>query len=472
VADAAQLLSALRAAEGLLRETIKSMPVWPLPMQALGRNLWFQGRFREGMQAFIAGEQLRDVVAWVARWPIDSCVFLPRNCAESIGLMGHLDAFTKHKILTADPRPYYLLAPPHRIVNGAFLDYWKDHISVVTDRHEIDRLANLEAVYAVNWNWVLPRNGAIAFVHAGMAAIHSTWEAAGRAPLLRLRANHAAALGKARRGWGLRESDRFVCLHVRTAGFYGETREKAQLFRNTRIGDYYPLIRALTDMGLWVVRMGDPSMPPLDLTQCGTPQHVIDYALSPQKCGELDVALCATCELFVSSPSGLHTVAHAFGRPVCEVNYPIYNGFPWHPGDIFIPQLYFSRAKGRSLTLQEILGSDLIHHDHQFLLERAGISLIPNEPDEIVETVMEALAPQSYRVREAALAERVCATFDELNHRHDVGISGRLGRYFAMKHARRLLPAPHATANAHAGLQPDDDPGSRADQHSVAGTQA
>lgn len=472
LADAALLLSKLRDAEGLLRETINSVPVWTAPVRALGRNLWFQGRFQEALQTFTAAERLRDVMAWVARWPIDSCVFLPRNCAESIGLMGHLDAFTKHKILTADPRPYYLLAPPHQVVNGAFLDYWKDHISIVSDPREIEKLANQETVYDVNWNWVLPRNGTIVFVHAGMAAIHRAWEEAGRAPLLRLRAEHADALCEARWTWGMKETDRFVCLHVRSAGFYGEAREKAQLFRNTMIDDYYPLIRALTEMGLWVVRMGDTSMPPLDLTQCGTPQHVVDYALSPQKCGELDVALCAKCELFVSSPSGLHTVAHAFGRPVCEVNCPIYNGFPWHPGDIFVPQLYFSRAKGRSLTLQEILGSDLVHHDHQFLLERAGISLIPNEPDDIVETVMEALAPQSYRVRQAALAERVCSTFDELNRKHDVGISGRLGRYFAMKYARQLLPDPYLVANAHRGLQPDDDPRPPADEHSVAETQA
>jgi putative glycosyltransferase (TIGR04372 family) len=470
--DAEHLLSALRDAEALLRETIKSTPVWIQPVRALGRNLWFQGRFREAKQAFAAAEQLRHVAAWVARWPIDSCVFLPRNCTESIGLMGHLDAFAKYKILTADPRPYYLLAPPHQVVNSAFLDYWKDHISVVSDFHEINKLLNQEAVYGVNWNWVMPRSGAVEFVHASMAAIHSAWEAAGRGPLLRLRADHAAALSKARREWGMADSERFVCLHVRTAGFYGEHREQAQLFRNTRIDDYYPLIRALTDMGLWVVRMGDRSMPPLDLAQCGTPRRVVDYAGSPQKCGELDVALCATCELFVSSPSGLHTVAHAFGRPVCEVNYPIYNGFPWHPGDVFIPQLYFSKAQGRPLALQEILGSDLVHCDHQFLLERAGISLIPNEPDDIVETVMEALAPRSYRVRQPAVADRVCATFDEFNRRHDVGVSGRLGRYFAMKYAGHLLPAPHLSANDDPGPQPDDKPGTRADQRPVAQAQA
>ena len=301
IVDAAHLTSLLRGAEGLLRETIKSVPVWAAPVQALGRNLWFQGRFKEAMQTFTTAEQLRDVMAWMAGWPVNSCVFLPRNCAESIGLMGHLDAFTKHKILTADPRRYYLLAPPHQIVNSAFLDYWRDHISIVSEPREIEKLAELETVYGVNWNWVLPKDGAIVFVHAGMAAVHRTWEKAGRAPLLSLRTDHAAALRVARSGWGMTDADRFVCLHIRSAGFYGEAREKAQLFRNTVIDDYYPLIRALTDMGLWVVRMGDSSMPPLDLAHCGTPQRVVDYALSPQKSAELDVALCATCELFVST---------------------------------------------------------------------------------------------------------------------------------------------------------------------------
>ena len=84
--------------------------------------------------------------------------------------------------------------------------------------------------------------------------------------------------------------------------------------------------------------MGDASMPPIDLEKCGTSGRVVDYAHSPDRSAELDVALCASCVLFVSSPSGLHTVAHAFGRPVCEVNYPIYNGFPWYSDDIFIPQ--------------------------------------------------------------------------------------------------------------------------------------
>ncbi len=440
ITDAGRLMKALRTGEELLRGAIAAAPFWADAVRALGRNLWFQGRFDEAIQAFAAGEKLRDDMARVAGWPVDSCLFLPRNCAEVIGLMGHMEAFAKYKILTGDPRVYYLLAPPENIVNRAFLSYWQDYITVESRPGEIARLVPFEPVYGVNWNWVMPKDGEMVFVHAGMAAVQRAWNDAGRAPLLRLRQDHADMLRAARARWGMKNSDRFVCLHVRSVGFYGESREQAQRFRNTTLDNYYPLVRAITDMGLWVIRMGDTSMPPLDLTQCGVSGRVVDYALSSDRTAELDVALCAECELFVSSPSGLHTVAHAFGRRVCEVNYPIYNGFPWHPGDIFIPQLYFSHVKGRPLTLEEILGTDVIHLDHHFLLERAGISLLPNDPDDIVETVREALAPSTYRVKNAALADDVCAAFNELNRKYDVGISGRLGRYFAMKYAPQLLP--------------------------------
>jgi len=440
VVDAGRLLKALRAAEALLRRAINTAPLWAELTRALGRNLWFQGRFSEAIETFGAGELLRNDMARTAGWPVDSCVFLPRNCAEVIGLMGHMEAFVKHKILTNDQRRYYLLIPSQNIVNRAFLDYWREYIEVVSEPERIAELAQLEPVYGVNWNWVLPKGGRTVFVHDGMAAVQRAWQRTGRGPVLHLRADHAEMLRAARLEWGMKEGERFICLHVRSIGFYGQTREQSQRFRNTTIDAYYELIRAITDMGLWVIRMGDASMPQLNLAECGDSGRVVDYAVSPDRSAELDVALCAQCELFVSSPSGLHTVAHAFGRPVCEVNYPIYNGFPWHPIDIFAPQLYFSHGKNRVLTLEEILGTDVVHLDHQFLLDRAGISLIANEPDDIVETVREALAPSAYRVTHEAIADKVCAAFGEFNQKYDVGISGRLGRYFAMKYSSRLLP--------------------------------
>ena len=454
IPDNAQLIVALQRAEGWLRRAIDIAPLWIHAVRALGRNLWFQGRFDDAKRVWMEAEGLRDDVARTADWPVASCIFLPRNCAQSIGLMGHLDAFTKHRTLTGDKRPYYLLAPRQDIVNTAFLDYWRDHLTIVSDPDEIKKMAPLENVYGVNWNWMMPADvkldyagGKPDFIHAGIAAVERAWQREKRPPLLQLRSTHAETLAELRGKWGMRQDERFVCLHVRSEGFYGNANEKLQQFRNTAIESYYPLMRALADMGLWVIRMGDAGMPPLDPAQCGNTGRIIDYATSADRSAERDVALCAQCELFVSAPSGLLTVAHAFGRRICNVNYPIYNGFPWHPDHIFIPQLYFSHAKGRMLTLAEIMGTDMVHHDHQFLLDRAGVSLIPNQPDDLVEAVREALAPSAYKVPDEALANRVCAVFDDLNRKHNVGISGRLGRHFAQKYASQLV---------HDGSHPQD----------------
>ena len=432
--DTTRLLAVLCITEELLRRAMKAAPFWAEPARALGRNLWFQGRFEEAIRMFASGEKLRDEMALMAEWPVDSCVFLPRDCTEVIDRMGHIDAFSKYKILTDDPRPYYLLAETQKIVNSAFLEYWKAYVTIVTDPDEIARLAPFERIYEVNWNRVMPQNGTMELKHRAMAAVHRAWHDAGRSPLIRLSQAHADALSQARIKWGMRADDQFVCLHVCSEGFNGTSRSP-----NTAVENYYPLIQALARMGLWVIYMGDSTMPSLGLSQCDTAGRAVDYARSPEKSVELDVALCAQCELFVSSNSGLHTVAHAFGRPVCEVD-TIYHGFPRHPGDIFIPRHYFSHAKGRVLSLDEILGTDVVHYDHYSLFERAGISTVPNESDDIVETVREALAPSNYSVTDEALADKVCAVFDELNRRSNRGISGRLGRYFAAKYASLLLP--------------------------------
>lgn len=440
ITDISRLTTALRTAEALLRRAMAKSPVWIELPRALGRNLMFQGRFDEGKQTFAQAELLRNEMAKVAGWPADTCVFLPRNCAEVIGLMGHLEAFVKYKILNDDPRPYYLLAPPENVVNATFLDYWKVYVEVESRPTEIMRMEAFEPAYGVNWNWAMPQDDKIVFVHPVMAAVQRKWQSEGRPPLLQLRQEHADLLRSICGKWGMKEDDKFVCLHVRSDEFYGKTSERAQRFRNTPLESYYPLIRALTDSGLWIVRMGNPTMRPLDLAQCGNAGRVVDYAVSADRLPELDVALCARCELFISSPSGLHTVAHSFGRPVCEVNYPIYNGFPWHSGDIFVPQLYYSHAKRRPLRLDEILGTDVPHLDHNFLLDREGLTLIPNEPDDILEAVREALSPTTYQVEDSARADEVCRQFDDLNRRYDVGISGRLSRYFAAKYASDLMP--------------------------------
>jgi len=147
-----EVLSGLQRAESLLRKTVHDAPLWIDALRALGRNLWFQGRFAEAIDAFARAEGLRADLAAAAGWNINACVMLPRNCAQSISLMGHMGGFVKRKILSGDARPYVLLAPPADVVNSAFLSYFEPHLTIVSEADRIDQLAMFESVFGVNWN--------------------------------------------------------------------------------------------------------------------------------------------------------------------------------------------------------------------------------------------------------------------------------------------------------------------------------
>ena len=427
-------------AERSFQRAVRAAPLWIDAQRALGYMMLFQGRRYEAMAQLGNAESLRDKLALRAGLEPDRKVFLPHEMSKVLGLLGHMDAYVKHRILNNDQRPYYLLARDGEIVNRPFLEYWRDYINLITDAAEIDKLSVDEAIYGVGWLAVMPRKNGVAHVHSVIAGLQRQWSVEQRAPLLRLRVEHAELLATQKKKWGMSENDWFICLHVRSSGFHGQMQGGAEDFRNAPIETYYPLIRSIVAAGGWVVRMGDSSMPPLEMTQCGNSGQLIDYALSASKTSEMDIALCASCRLFVGQSSGLHTVPHAFGRPCCLVNIPFNVGFPWHVEDVFIPKLYFSMRKNRILTLEEILSSDIVQADNQFLLSAHEVTLLPNSADDITETVTEALRPDGYSVEREEIALSTLEKFSKLNEKYKTEISGQLGRYFAMKHAQQLIP--------------------------------
>ncbi|MDF1790410.1 MAG: TIGR04372 family glycosyltransferase [Thalassobaculaceae bacterium] len=106
-----------------------------------------------------------------------------------------------------------------------------------------------------------------------------------------------------------------VTLHNREAGFRRSLEDGS---RDAEIGSFLPAIRLLVARGYTVVRLGDASMTPLPQID-----GAFDYAHSPHKSAELDVALIATARFHIGSSSGLSLVAMLFGVPTLFVN--------WHP---------------------------------------------------------------------------------------------------------------------------------------------
>lgn len=449
IVDPATLDRVLKTAEVLLRRLTEATPHWPEGYQQLAQNLWYQGRYEESLRCFAQRERAARDTARSAGLNPDVCVLLPHDCGTTLGCTGHLDALVKRKILSGDPRQYVLLAPENEIANRVFLNYWADYITIITDPQKLAQLSSFEPLAAVNWNWVMPRPGdadAVEYAHRGFARAHRQWRQENRPPLLRLKPEHRMAIEQQKRAWGMAEDDWFICLHVRSAGFKNEAPGTADEFRNTPIEDYVPMIRDVVAAGGWVVRMGDPAMPPLDPAQDGFEGRVIDYAHSAERSAMLDVALCASCRLFVGVSSGLYAVANAFGQPICLVNFPIFAGVPAYPDNLFIPPRYVWRQTGRPVSLEEFLSTDLVYADHGFQQARAGIRLQRNSPEEIVQVVREALMPDRYTVLNAERGEQVRREFQRLNRVYDTQVTAPLGLHFAATHADELCPDERQTA--------------------------
>ena len=177
--------------------------------------------------------------------------------------------------------------------------------------------------------------------------------------------------------------------------------------------------------------MGDPSAPALDLSKLIHSERVIDYAHSSERSSALDVALSASCRLFISSSSGLLTVAKAFGVPALYINCPLYKGFPHDHKSIFVPPFYFSYKKKRVLAIDEILSSNLVHADNQPHFVKAGIILKHVDPLDMVSVIDEALSFADGiddELSETALR------FEKINQANKTYINGRISSVFANKH--------------------------------------
>ena len=81
---------------------------------------------------------------------------------------------------------------------------------------------------------------------------------------------------------------------------------------------------------------------------------------------------------------------------------------------------------------------NILNADNIFQLAQAELVLQPNEPDELVEAMREALAAQT-NLKNPSVADEVIKEFDRLNQTYHAEISGNLSRYYAAKHANTLL---------------------------------
>jgi putative glycosyltransferase (TIGR04372 family) len=376
------------------------------------------------------------------RYPVcpAKTLYLPDDWVRNIGHMALIDFWAKMKMLGwRDFEEMVLLAPSGGTANAAYLEHYRQHFQVVTDPEQCRTLHPLAQTFGPRVACLLELpGGAEAYFVEGMGLIQEEWERQGRGPLLRLTEEERE------RGWatlqalGVPRGNWFVSLHVRTAGFHKEGQITHQAHRNADIRSYFPAMRAITERGGWVIRLGDPSMPPLPKMP-----GVIDYAHHPIKSASMDVFLCGAARFFIGVASGMAHLPLTFGVPSVFTNW-LSNTLPVYSGrDLFLPKLRWSLREQRLLTFAEWLPPAVRKLTFSGeMMEEAGLGSVDNTAEELREVVEEMLqrlegvaryTPEDERRWQALRAQALASGL--------VGFA-RIGRDFLRRHANLLPTTP------------------------------
>ena len=168
---------------------------------------------------------------------------------------------------------------------------------------------------------------------------------------------------------GLTKNDWYVCLHVR------EKKNQNEM-RNSKIKDYYPAIKYITERGGFVIRIGDSTSP-------GIPKmnNVIDYTKIKNRNPLMDLVIISECKYILGTSSGPNMVAHLFNRPVLGSNLT-----EWSHSISFckfsILKHFYSKKEKKILSITEML-KEPYHIQRLGNYPHEDYNLIDNSPEEI-----------------------------------------------------------------------------------------
>ncbi len=198
---------------------------------------------------------------------------------------------------------------------------------------------------------------------------------------------------------GIGENDWFVCFHARDRAYLGPDSSHHD-HRDADIENYLAAAEDIVKRGGFAIRMGAKVGKPLPKERH---PRIIDYALE-RRSDFLDIYLPAHCKYFLGSTAGLFLVAQIFSVPVAAANFVPLDITPLRRGDLYISKKLWSLAENRLLSFREIFGSPAAHYTLPAQYQAAGLRLIENSPEEILDLAREM---------EAALAGQPPAESDE-----------------------------------------------------------
>jgi putative glycosyltransferase (TIGR04372 family) len=418
--------------------------------RALGATLFMEAKLAESHSAFRSAGLSRRVLMSAAEVSqnvrsLDSAWFV------AIGHMCMIDFYLKKRLLGWSG-PARKIAAPHnlekfsgKLVAYAFRKHDIDFVrpkafAEYYDRnklpHEIPyehlgvnaRLAMVDSF----WEYDFPDGEILGYTH-GAAKIQKQWELEKRPPVLALDEAERTTLDSLLRQMGVPHGAWYVCLHVREPGFHAKWNSKYPAARDAVVEDYFAVIKAITDRGGWVIRMGDPSMKPLPPME-----NVVDYVHSTVRCEIGDIVLAAGCKFFIGTNSGYATIPAIYGVPCVFSNW-VPMALPlWFGQDLMIPKMFWDRSRQDYVGFEQIFSTPLgaTQNVHDF---PENIEVRDNTPEEITEVVLEMFDRVNGGVTYTEEDEQLQDRYFALALQCGSYKGSRIGRNFLNKY-KNLLP--------------------------------
>jgi putative glycosyltransferase (TIGR04372 family) len=352
-------------------------------------------------------------------------VLTNRRWPSSFHYVGHLaielDGFFKDRVLgrNLEFRPWVIF-PRDVSANPALLSLWSTKCRVIS--HPLAARL-LRPLAHIPWcSYSLHRY--ISTIQWGVSPPDTFYRYRAQTPTLaltpsltKLGDDFLRANGVPRDGW-------FICLHARTPGFH---RSPQSDLRNVSIANYRKAIDFVVSQGGWVVRMGDPSMPPLPKLP-----HVIDYAHSTERSAALDLFLCASCRFFLGSASGPIAIATAFGIPLAVTNQaaPMLNDM-LSVNDLYIPKIPVRIDGTTTVPIGIVLRENLHRARFTHCFDQSELTLRENSPEDILGLVKDLITPAHLSSSEIDRAATLRRHLEGMLH--DVGLANR--------HCDRIAPS-------------------------------
>lgn len=215
---------------------------------------------------------------------------------------------------------------------------------------------------------------------------------------------------------GIPEGARFICLLVRDSQYLKthlpNTDWSYHAYRDSDIQQYQAAAKFLAEQGYYVIRMGQH----VNQTFAVDHPRVIDYANSPLRSDFMDIYLSAHCYFFISTSSGLDSIAHIFRKPILLTNFPLTDLRTWCYWTLLIPKKIWDVTSNRFLTLQEIFQGKELFNDKKKMVDyfqQKQWRFVDNTPEEIVAAVKEMLEKMTGRSQESAENKLLQARFWE-----------------------------------------------------------